>query len=127
MDKKLVKAVVSSLCHKKLLLMNNDMIEINKKFKSKKRKINMSFSIREKSKEKSDVQVDRNLILQSTIVRIMKSRKVLNYNNLVVEICKNVSIFKPEPKLIKRNVELLIEKEYLERSEDDHQTFKYLA
>lgn len=50
----------------------------------------------------------------------MKTRKTLDNNNLVAEVTKQLSNrFRPTPQLIKKRIESLIEREYLERAEDD--------
>ncbi|KAJ9095662.1 hypothetical protein QFC21_005534 [Naganishia friedmannii] len=71
---------------------------------------------------------DRNLTLDAQIVRIMKGKKVLKLPDLinaVVDAVKNM--FQPEVKAIKTQVESLIEREYLERDENDRNLLKYMA
>jgi len=70
----------------------------------------------------------RKLSVEASIVRIMKSRKSLNHNALVAECNKQVlQRFSPTPQFIKQRIESLIEREYLERSEDDPKMYLYLA
>jgi cullin 1 len=57
----------------------------------------------------------------------MKARKTLTHQQLVSEVISQFNIFKPEPKLIKRRIEALIDREYLERDADTPNTYRYLA
>jgi cullin 3 len=74
------------------------------------------------------VEEDRRHLLEAAIVRIMKARKVLNHNDLVAEVTKQLSArFVPPPQFVKKRVESLIEREYLERDEHDRRVYRYMA
>jgi cullin 3 len=74
------------------------------------------------------VEEDRRHLLEAAIVRIMKARKVLNHNDLVAEVTKQLSgRFVPPPQFVKKRVESLIEREYLERDESDRRVYRYMA
>lgn len=74
------------------------------------------------------VEEDRRHLLEAAIVRIMKARKVLNHNDLVAEVTKQLSgRFVPPPQFVKKRVESLIERDYLERDENDRRVYRYLA
>jgi len=47
------------------------------------------------------IMVMRNHIIEAKIVQIMKSRKVENHNDLMDAVLRMITMFKPEPKLIK--------------------------
>lgn len=65
---------------------------------------------------------------EACIVRTMKARKEMNYNNLVAEVtCQMMSKFNPDPSMIKSRIEALIERDYLERDENDRKVYRYLA
>ncbi|GKY95814.1 hypothetical protein MPSEU_000542100 [Mayamaea pseudoterrestris] len=74
------------------------------------------------------VEEDRRHSVEAAIVRIMKARKTLSHNDLVAEVTKQLSIrFNPSPVFIKKRVESLIEREYLERSQVEHRLYTYVA
>jgi cullin 3 len=74
------------------------------------------------------VEEDRRHLVEAAIVRIMKARKALNHNDLIAEVTKQLSIrFTPPPQFIKKRIESLIEREYLERSEKEHRVYNYVA
>jgi len=72
------------------------------------------------------VAEDRNFECQAAIVRIMKSRKVVGHAELVSEVIKaTVSRGVLGVGDIKRNIDRLIEKDYMEREEDGR--YAYVA
>lgn len=74
------------------------------------------------------VEEDRKHLVEAVIVRIMKSRKTLEHNQLVMEVTRHLtSRFQPSPTLIKQRIEKLIEREYLERCQTDRRVYNYLA
>jgi len=74
------------------------------------------------------VEEDRKHLVEAVIVRVMKSRKTLEHNQLVMEVTRHLtSRFQPAPTLIKQRIEKLIEREYLERSSADRRVYNYLA
>ena len=74
------------------------------------------------------VEEDRRHLVEAAIVRIMKARKSLHHNDLIAEVTRQLSIrFTPSPQFVKKRIESLIEREYLERKEDDHRVYSYVA
>ena len=74
------------------------------------------------------VEEDRRHLVEAAIVRIMKARKSLNHNELVAEVMKQLSArFQASQVFMKKRIESLIEREYLERSEQDRRIYKYVA
>lgn len=72
------------------------------------------------------VEIERGATIDAAIVRIMKSRKVLSHQKLLSETLQAIKFFIPDPKLIKQRIEMLIEKEYLNRDLSDFKTYHYL-
>lgn len=82
----------------------------------------------EKKKVIQDVDKDRKYAIEAAIVRIMKSRKQLGHQQLVMEVVQQLSrMFKPDLKVIKMRIEDLIQRDFLERDRDNQQLFRYLA
>ena len=58
----------------------------------------------------------------------MKSRKELDHNSIVSEVTRQLSgRFLPNPAVIKKRIESLIEREFLERHPGDRKVYRYLA
>ena len=58
----------------------------------------------------------------------MKARKSMQHAQLIVEVTKQLQArFRPNPLVIKKRIESLIEREYLERSQQDRKIYNYLA
>ncbi|ONK78652.1 uncharacterized protein A4U43_C02F21040 [Asparagus officinalis] len=106
-----------------------DHFEFNSKFTDKMRRIKIPLPpVDEKKKVIEDVDKDRRYAIDASIVRIMKSRKVLNHQQLVTECVEQLSrMFKPDFKAIKKRIEDLITRDYLEREKDNPNVYKYLA
>jgi len=74
------------------------------------------------------IDEERKLVIEAAIVRVMKSKKAMQNNDLVTEVTRQLSArFQVQPRAIKLTVERLIEKEYLERDESDNKCLRYLA
>jgi len=81
----------------------------------------------DKSVSAGVLEARKNLV-EASVVRIMKSRKTLNHNNLIAEVLKQLSSrFSIEPAFIKKRIESLIEREYMERDKEDRRLYHYLA
>ncbi|KAK9387269.1 Cullin [Lipomyces mesembrius] len=64
----------------------------------------------------------------AAIVRIMKARKSLEHNILVAEVTGQLSShFRPDAALIKKRIDAMLEREYIERSAENRQLYHYLA
>lgn len=107
----------------------NDSFEFNSKFTDKMRRIKIPLPpVDERKKVIEDVDKDRRYAIDAAIVRIMKSRKVLGHQQLVLECVEQLGrMFKPDIKAIKKRIEDLITRDYLERDKENPNTFRYLA
>ncbi|GBB95576.1 hypothetical protein RclHR1_02570010 [Rhizophagus clarus] len=82
----------------------------------------------ERKETREKVEEARKHQTEAAIVRIMKDRKTMEHNLLIAEVVKQLqSRFTPNPALIKKRIEALIEREYLERASGDRRVYNYLA
>jgi cullin 3 len=112
----------------------DDLFFVNDMFESKWYKIKLETvaaqteSEDEKLRTRKNVEEDRRPQMEAAIVRIMKLRKQLDHNNIIEEVTKEVkSLFLPNPTEIKKRIESLIERDYLERDNIDNNLYRYLA
>jgi cullin 3 len=109
-----------------------DKYTFNNDFKSKlfRVKVNPMPMQNEKEREQINEKIneDRKHLIEAAIVRVMKARNKLQHNNLVSEVIKQLSSrFNPPVNVIKKRVESLIEREYIERDKTDRRIYVYLA
>ena len=76
-------------------------------------------------KDDEGVQMQRGMITDAIVVRIMKARKVLSHINLINDTITQTTLFKNQPKDIKKRIESLIERDYLERDPTQKATYIY--
>ena len=111
-----------------------DSFQVNQDFSSKTTKVKiLSISAKrendhERSLTKSKIVDDRKPQIEATIVRVMKAKKRLDHNSIVMEVTAQVrNRFMPTPADIKKHIETLIEREYIERDPSDRKMYVYLA
>eukprot|EP01041_Mallomonas_annulata_P007028 gene7028-14297_t len=116
---------------------DDETFTFNEEFSSKYRRVKIPLISSSKEIGISDennhampntVEEDRRHMIEATIVRIMKARKTLSHNDLVAEVSRQLSFrFNPSPVLIKKRIESLLEREYLQRDKSDPRFYNYLA
>ncbi|KAF9673890.1 hypothetical protein SADUNF_Sadunf10G0070900 [Salix dunnii] len=111
-----------------------DAFFVNDKFTSKFYKVKIGTVVAQKESEpekqetRQRVEEDRKPQIEAAIVRIMKSRRVLDHNNIITEVTKQLqSRFLANPTEIKKRIESLIERDFLERDSVDRKLYRYLA
>ncbi|CAL8109561.1 unnamed protein product [Orchesella dallaii] len=106
-------------------------IYLFKGYKNKRYKVNLMQPLKtevklEDEKTQASVEDGRLMECQAAIVRIMKARKIMEHQNLLSEVIMQLNHrFKPTIQLIKKCIDILIEREYLGRREGEHNTYEY--
>jgi cullin 3 len=118
---------------KKAVVTTSTIFTPNPAFKSKKIKMNLNppvgveDAVKKKTTE-TQIEEERKWVVDAVIVRIMKARKTLMHGELILEVTKQLqNRFMPSPSLVKKRIENLIEREYLERADDNRGVYRYLA
>ncbi|KAL6192754.1 hypothetical protein ACLB2K_033840 [Fragaria x ananassa] len=109
----------------------DDTFLVNDKFTSKLYKVKIGTVVAQKESEpekqetRQRVEEDRKPQIEAAIVRIMKSRRTLDHNNVISEVTKQLqSRFLANPTEIKKRIESLIEREFLERDSTDRKLYR---
>jgi len=108
-----------------------DRFLFNASFTSNQRRIRITnITMKETSEERTKthaaVSKDRLYFIDAACVRIMKARKTIDHRDLIGEVMSQLK-FPASSADIKKRIESLIEREYMERVEGDRSKYKYLA
>jgi len=115
----------------KQFIRSNDKIMVNESFKSNSRRIRVPNMSKKETKEERDKVVetisrDRLYLIDAVLVRILKARKTILHQQLIPQILEQIKV-PAQLSDIKKRIESLIEREYMERDENDRQRYNYLA
>jgi len=134
LSKEILTQVLAMLVKAKVLINEKtDQYHLNSDFKSKKIRVKLNLPIKAEVKAEcanvlKAVDEDRRYVIQATIVRIMKARKTMKSEALIQEVTLQISQrFAPKIPDIKKAIETLLEKEYMEHVDDSKDTFAYIA
>ncbi|MEQ2168111.1 hypothetical protein GOODEAATRI_011076, partial [Goodea atripinnis] len=141
MNEKELQKTIKSLMDVKMLnhdsqkedIETESTFSLNMSFTSKRTKFKITTSMQkdtpqEMEQTRSAVDEDRKMYLQAAIVRIMKARKVLRHNALIQEVInQSKARFSPSISMIKKCIEVLIDKQYIERSQTSADEYSYVA
>jgi len=95
-------------------------------FKIKINQVQMRETPEENQVTNEQVFQDRQYQVDAAIVRVLKTRKSLNHNLLVTELYNQLK-FPVKPSDIKKRIESLIDRDYMERDKDNPTTYHYVA
>jgi len=103
---------------------NNDFR--HKLYRIKVNSIQMKETEEENQKTKESVFQDRQFQIDAAVVRVMKTRKTLTHNQLMAELYQQLK-FPIKAVDVKKRIESLIERDYLERDSKNPGVYNYLA
>lgn len=141
-DKEIERTLQSLSCGKVRVLTKSskgkeihptDHFSVNQDFTSplyrlKINQIQLKETQQEQTETHEAVKRDRQFEVQATIVRIMKARKKMRHAELVAQVIeqtKNRGTLDVAD--IKKNIDKLIEKDYMEREEGSRDVYNYVA
>ncbi|NXF61347.1 CUL4B protein, partial [Ciccaba nigrolineata] len=98
----------------------------HKLFRIKINQIQMKETVEEQASTTERVFQDRQYQIDAAIVRIMKMRKSLSHNLLVSEVYNQLK-FPVKPADLKKRIESLIDRDYMERDKENPNQYNYIA
>jgi len=76
----------------------------------------------------ASVEEDRKHLVEATIVRVMKTRRILDLNQIVIEVTRILSPrFLPSVDMIKGRIDNLGDREFLRKDESEDKMYHYVA
>lgn len=105
-----------------------DTFTVNAAFTDRMRRVKIPVpNVEDRRRVVAEVDKDRAHAVDAAIVRVMKARKTLTHAQLTGEVVPQLArMFKPDVRLVKKRIESLIDREYLQRGEAAG-TYNYLA
>lgn len=109
-------------------LHSEDVVEFCDSFKNPRRKVVVpSVPLRNATVNQHAIDVGRKYQVDAALVRIMKGRRTMNQQELLVEVQRHVQTFEPDVRFMKSRVEHLLTNDYLERDEKERGLLHYVA
>ncbi|KAI1303393.1 Cullin-2 [Mortierella claussenii] len=131
--KSLTEANLLTLADPDTTVTLSSVLRLNMSFSNKRTKLKISGGLQADTPQETTatlkaVDEDRRLCIQASIVRIMKSRRVLSHMQLVQEVIEQCKTrFAPNVPMIKKCIEQLLDKQYIERAENSLDRYVYVT
>ncbi|CRG97675.1 cullin-like protein, putative [Plasmodium gallinaceum] len=98
---------------------------INKDFSYHHKKVFIKKTTTLLSKEHEKTKEDRTMAIEAAIVRVMKVHKKLFYDQIFDYVKRSLSSFSPTNQIIEKKIDLLVEREYIQK-EENSQVYLYI-
>lgn len=118
-DEKMIKRCLFRLKTIRIIRIKDEHVFLRDKFPSKKKIIDCSQMKAIQKIKNEKITQDRRVLIESLIVRKMKKEKRMKIQELLLEVGRSITLFRPSIRIIKSRIENLIEREYLKRDEKD--------
>lgn len=128
----LIKALVPLVKAQILVSQTTDQYDLNPNFKQTKTRVHLNQPTRVETRVASTevlntVSEERKHVIQAAIVRTMKAQKTMKNQALIEEVVSQLSQrFVPNVSDIKKAIDVLLEKDYIERTDGAPDTFAYI-
>lgn len=80
----------------------------------------------EEKEQIKQVRSQRQFVIKTHIVKVMKARKAHKLTDLQMDVMRNIHMFRADPQMIKEQIEILIQDKYMERVPGDRSMLNYL-
>ncbi|GAW83488.1 cullin-1 [Plasmodium gonderi] len=104
---------------------NSSNFFINQNFSYPHNKVYIKKATTLLSKEHEKAKEDRTMAIEAAIVRVMKTHKKLFYDQIFNYVKKSLSCFSPTNQIIEKKIDLLVEREYIQK-EENSQLYVYI-
>lgn len=129
----LIKALLPIVKSQILVSQTTDQYDLNPNFKQKKTRVNLYQPTQVETQVASTevlkaVSEERKHVIQAAIVRTMKTQKTMKSQALIEEVISQLSQrFVPNVSDVKKAIDVLLERDYIERTEGAPDTFAYIV
>ncbi|KAI5986245.1 Cullin-domain-containing protein [Pisolithus albus] len=129
----LIKALLPIVKSQILVSQTTDQYDLNPNFKQKKTRVNLYQPTQVETQVASTevlkaVSEERKHVIQAAIVRTMKAQKTMKSQALIEEVISQLSQrFVPNVSDVKKAIDVLLERDYIERTEGAPDTFAYIV
>lgn len=136
-DDKLIE-IYQPLIKNNVLILKNSSLCLNMNFTNNESKLNLNYKCKDKTKakeeEKKDKEVshfileDRKYQIDASLIHVLKKYKKLSFDELKNKVTVEVkNYFIPEIHLLKQRLENLIDRNFIERDENNPDIYIYIA
>ena len=116
-----------------LALNDDSVISLYEGYKNKRLRVSLNIPMKKEEKAETEkthqhISKNRKHEIEACIVRTMKTKKAMSHSELVAAIIDQLkSRFTPQIANLKKRIESLMEREYIERDPNNVKSYRYIA